>query len=230
MAIFLALIFGTLPGIIWLFFYLQEDVHPEPKRLILQVFFLGILVAPIILFIERGIIQGELQAWSSTLPLFVTVLIMAGVEEVGKYAVVRLRMYGDPEFDEPIDAMIYMVVVALGFATVENILFGISAFTTSTTVGLGVASARFLGSTLLHTLSSSIIGYGIAVQLISKGKRWLLFLGTFVEAILLHTLFNYIILINGDIWGVLASTALVVVFAFFVHKAYKKIRHFSLIQ
>ena len=43
-------------------------------------------------------------------------------EEVAKYLIIKIRILRDPEFDEPIDAMIYMIIAGLGFAALENIL------------------------------------------------------------------------------------------------------------
>jgi len=43
--------FGILPSFIWLIFYLRRDVHPEPKSMILKIFFYGMLITlPAILF------------------------------------------------------------------------------------------------------------------------------------------------------------------------------------
>ena len=38
----IAIILGLLPGFAWLVFYLTDDPHPEPKRLILFTFLAGI--------------------------------------------------------------------------------------------------------------------------------------------------------------------------------------------
>ncbi|MDP2705715.1 MAG: hypothetical protein Q8O49_00725, partial [bacterium] len=34
-------IIGLLPGFIWLFFFLREDRHPEPKKILVLVFIAG---------------------------------------------------------------------------------------------------------------------------------------------------------------------------------------------
>jgi len=224
-----SIFFGILPGIIWLLFYLREDVHPEPKRLILQVFLLGALSAPIALVAE-GVLNKILNNFGDKVSLWVLLVLMAAIEEIVKYLVVWFRMSKDRNFDEPIDAMVYMVVAALGFATAENIFFSSSAFADSAILGIGVISARFIGSTLLHTLSSSIIGYGLALNMHSfPQKRLFLMTSVFIEAILLHALFNYVILSTKNILGFVASIALLIVFFIFINIAYKKIRRMSLL-
>jgi len=44
--------FGILPSIIWLQFYLRRDVKPEPKSMILKIFFYGVLMTIPAIFIE----------------------------------------------------------------------------------------------------------------------------------------------------------------------------------
>jgi len=226
----ISIFFGILPGIIWLLFYLREDVHPEPKHLILQVFMLGALSAPLALFAE-SILNKTLNSFGDKIFLWVFLILMATVEEIAKYLVVWFKMSKDKDLDEPIDAMVYMVVAALGFATAENIFFSSSAFADSAVLGIGVISARFIGSTLLHTLSSSIIGYGMALNMHSfPQKRLFLMTSVFIEAILLHALFNYVILSTKNILGFVASIVLLIVFFIFINAAYKKIRRMSLLQ
>jgi len=230
MILLVSIFFGILPGIIWLLFYLREDVHPEPKSLILQVFVLGALSAPIALVAE-GALNKILNNFGDRVSLWTLLILMAAIEEIVKYLVVWLRMFRDKNFDEPIDAMVYMVVAALGFATAENIFFSSSAFANSAILGIGVISARFIGSTLLHTLSSSIIGYGLALNMHSfPQKRLFLMTSVFIEAILLHALFNYIILSNRNIFGFLTSIIILIIFFIFINVAYKKIRKMSLLK
>ena len=46
--------FAILPGFIWLLYFLNKDVHPEPKKLILKIFLLGMLVTIPVFFVEWG--------------------------------------------------------------------------------------------------------------------------------------------------------------------------------
>ena len=60
MLYFLYLVFGVLPSIIWLLFFLREDAHPESNRMILKVFFYGIIAAFIAVIFEFGFLdKGE---------------------------------------------------------------------------------------------------------------------------------------------------------------------------
>ena len=101
-----------------------------------------------------------------------SLLGLALIEEMMKFAAAHFAISKNPQFTEPIDAMIYLIVAALGFATLENI--GAIA-TLSPQPGqlipaaLATISMRFIGATLLHTLSSGIVGYNWALGIV-KGK------------------------------------------------------------
>ena len=54
--------------------------------------------------------------------LLVLVALSALNEEVMKYVVCSSRVRGDPAFNEPVDGMIYMSTVAVGFSAGENVV------------------------------------------------------------------------------------------------------------
>ena len=93
---FLLILFGVLPSVIWLLFYLKRDVHPEPKGMILKIFFYGMLVTIPAIFIEVFILKltknlSFLPAfWLSLLNVFLTVAL---VEELLKFFVVRQKVF-----------------------------------------------------------------------------------------------------------------------------------------
>src|SRR3989344_6660245 len=120
----LYIIFGTLPSIIWLLFYLKRDVHPESNKMVLKIFFLGILVSIPAVFLEIEIFKlfGLFHFSPFLLAVLNTFIGVALVEEFLKYLVVRNQVLKHPECDEPIDVMLYMIISALGFAALENIL------------------------------------------------------------------------------------------------------------
>jgi len=117
----LYLIFALTPVFIWLFFYFKKDDNPEPKKMILKVFILGMLAACFAAIFENAVFK--LIADKSLLSVILeSFLLVALVEEFVKYLVVRLYVFSSPELDEPLDVMLYMVISALGFAFVENIV------------------------------------------------------------------------------------------------------------
>lgn len=188
-----------IPPLLWLIFYLREDCHPEPKRLLLLTFVGGMGAAIIAVVVELALV-GEGGFFSRSIMLetrpFLFFLVIGLVEEYVKYWVVKMLVLKRPNFDEPVDAMIYMMTSALGFAALENALFIFPIFQTSILSGFEIAANRFLGANLLHALSSGIVGFFLARAFFRPRRHHFVALGI-VIATLLHTFFNYLILGRG---------------------------------
>ena len=192
---FLAIFLGILPGLIWLFFYLQEDIHPEPKRLILTAFIVGGLMAvPVIIF---QVLTNDILVFLKLKNIIISIAALALIEEVFKFIAAYWTINKNPAFDEPIDAMIYLITAALGFATIENILIMGNIFylrdAAFLTTAFSITALRFIGATLLHALASGLLGYYWAVGLIKKSLGKNLSYGLFM-AVLIHSIFNYLVL------------------------------------
>jgi len=184
---------GILPAILWLWFWLKEDNdHPEPKGLLFFTFVLGMLAVVFVLPIEKwakGIISDNtslIVAWAAT-------------EEIMKYLAVALIALQTNYLEEPIDYPIYFIIAALGFATLENVLFlNQAGGLDNATVSLLTGNLRFFGATLLHSVSSGIIGVmmGLAFQR-SKLIKIVYFVAGLIGAIALHSIFNFFIMKNS---------------------------------
>lgn len=197
---FFALAGGILPALLWLWFWLKEDrLHPEPRRLIILTFFAGMAVVALALPLEQlaNYILGKTgltTAWNGFLLLF----IWAFAEEISKFLAAKKTALSRKEFDEPVDALVYLITAALGFAALENIIFLISVIGDyGFFAGFVTGNLRFAGATLLHVLSSATIGVSIAFSFFHKENyRRNLFFGLFF-ATLLHAFFNYFIINNN---------------------------------
>ncbi|MEK7088946.1 MAG: PrsW family glutamic-type intramembrane protease [Patescibacteria group bacterium] len=189
----LALMGGVAPALLWLWFWLKEDNQkPEPKGLIATIFFIGmicvIVVIPFQKFVQNNITPYE---WK--------IISWASIEELVKYLGVAILLYKTKIIDEPIDWPIFLITVALGFAALENTLFLIKPLSLGeTTVGLLTGQLRFLGSTLLHAVSSGIVGIALGLSFFMEKykKRVYLFTGL-ILAIALHSTFNFFIIENN---------------------------------
>lgn len=213
---------GVLPSAIWLLFYLRQDSRPEPNRLVLKVFFLGGLMGPLAIlfqFLAMRLCQPA-SFWSDFFTginknsnlFFVNIILFAPlVEEYLKYLVVKWQILKNPAFDEPLDAMLYLIISALGFAAVENLLniFMLGNLTPQTAISQ--SAARFLSATLLHTLSSGILGYFLARSLLNLKKRKEILAGGFLLAAAFHGFYNYLAwLLNSNKFFVFAMALLLI--------------------
>lgn len=190
------IILGFVPSIAWLLLFLKRDIHPEPRYLIVRTFLFGIIVAPLIVIFEllfsEGIGKlGLVDILGGAAAFFVW---GAFIEEYMKYWVVKVTVIHRPEFDEPNDAMIFMITAGLGFAAIENILVLFQLIPNGAYETISIWALRFVGATLLHALSSAIVGYflGIAWFLGGRHRKKILATGLLVAS-LFHLTFNYII-------------------------------------
>jgi RsiW-degrading membrane proteinase PrsW (M82 family) len=103
--------------------------------------------------------------------------------------------------DEPIDAMIYCITVALGFAALENTLFILGPLSNGEILkSVVTGNMRFMGATLVHVVSSAVIGFtlGLAFYRGYIAKISAAIVGLAV-AIIFHTAFNLSIIANGTV-------------------------------
>lgn len=199
----IAFMSGLLPALFWLWFWLREDKErPEPYLLIALAFLGGIMVVPIVLPLQKLAVE---YYYGPTL-IFIWVVI----EEVMKYAAALLLVLWNKAVDEPIDLIIYMITVALGFAALENALFIFTPISNGDITGsILTGNFRFLGAMLLHVLASGTVGIALALSYY-KPPTLRLWWGTvgLAVAITLHALFNFFIMNAGG--GVILAVFLCV--------------------
>jgi len=211
---------------VWLWFWIREDrKNPEPKRLIWEVFLGGALAVVAAYFLSREVCTlpwlsttcMELKSidWANRsllslifdlrtaglLKFKIIFLIWAMIEETLKFLAVYLIAFRRPEFDEPIDAMIYMLTAALGFAALENSLFLFNSVfdAKSSAVFLLTGNMRFLGANLVHVVSSALVGGFVALAFCFNKwrRRTYLYFGLIIASVL-HAIFNLLIMFRGD--------------------------------
>jgi RsiW-degrading membrane proteinase PrsW (M82 family) len=190
-------LFAIAPGLIWLFYFLRKDKLPEPKLQILKIFVYGVIATIPAVFIELTLIKdlGLASLEPITYTIIKYIFIIGFIEELFKYIVVRFFILKHSCMDEPIDIPLYMIISALGFATLENILvFSNDSLINIATQGLLIISiTRFITATFLHALCSGLIGCFIALSFYALRFRWFLISIGFILAISLHGLFDFYI-------------------------------------
>jgi RsiW-degrading membrane proteinase PrsW (M82 family) len=172
---------------IWIFYFYKKDEHPEPHLWLLFAFFLGILSAFFSYYLQKFSFQF-IEAKG-----FIGILLSVFIEEFWKFFLIWLFIYSQKVFDEPIDAMIYIMFSALGFAFTENVAFFFNLLKNSQSSNIfWVLFLRFLSANLLHILASSLIGYGYAFWV--RTRNLLILLISFTAGVSLHFLYNYFII------------------------------------
>jgi protease PrsW len=203
---------GLLPALVWPYFLLKEDYrHPEPRSVLFMAFLAGMIAVPLAIPLEslvRSYMYANLPACSPFLPLCLPIIAgWALVEEALKYGLVAVLVLWRKDVDEPIDLVIYMLTAALGFAALENALFLLEPLAAKQFLSaLATSNLRFVGSTLLHIIASSAIGFALALaHTMPRWSRGFISACGLILAISLHTTFNFLIIPRGDTHSILSA-------------------------
>jgi RsiW-degrading membrane proteinase PrsW (M82 family) len=188
---------GVLPALVWLYFLLKEDARcPEPRHMIVIAVLAGMVAVPLALPLEHLAITSlpaELPP-----PGLSVIIAWATIEEVLKYVLAALLVLWRRDVNESVDLVVYMITVALGFAAIENMLFLIQPLAEGhLAAGIATQNLRFIGSTLVHVVSSSTVGFALAYAY--KRTRTVRALAVSVGLILavtLHATFNFLIILR----------------------------------
>ncbi|OHA58504.1 MAG: hypothetical protein A2571_01875 [Candidatus Vogelbacteria bacterium RIFOXYD1_FULL_44_32] len=239
MAVF-SLVGGFAPALIWLWFWLREDDQkPEPKAIIAEAFVAGGLSVVLAFLIQRFLADWATRAqWtgfdysnpSFSLSFLISsagfIFIWAAVEEIVKLSAAYFTGFRSRNFDEPIDAMIYIITAAIGFAAVENTLFLLSTLLSGETSIFFILTGnlRFLGATVVHIVSSAIVGGMISLSFCSARltKTTAIIIGL-CTATLLHGAFNFLIITSSGS-GMLKIFVTLWLLAIFIIYFFEKIK------
>ncbi len=216
-----AILGGALPAIFWLWFWLhqEDEEESEPIGMIILTFILGAIIVLPAIWAEKfslNYISGNTAQ----------IIVWASIEEILKLAAVAVIFWGNHIIRKPIDYPMYFIACALGFAALENVLYLINPLDSSgTVVGLLTGNLRFLGSTLLHALASSIIGIALGLSFFVKRYRGVYLLVGIGLSILLHSIFNFFIMKGSgenflSVFGFLWVVAIIIILIFEKIKAY----------
>ena len=170
------IIFSISPTffLLW-YFYHKDRIEPEPKIYVLAVFLLGATVSPLI-----STILSLPFAFSPYTP----VLIAPIFEEASKLLAAYVP-YKRKQMDGVMDGVVYGVAAGLGFATTENIIYGLS-------FGENVVFLRAIFTPIAHATFTAVSAVGLGLMAEKKVNTVLPFL---VTAIVLHSIWNFFALI-----------------------------------
>jgi RsiW-degrading membrane proteinase PrsW (M82 family) len=182
------LLIAFAPGIFWLWYFYHRDRYgPEPLIWIFRVFLLGMLMT-----VPAALAENAL---SIVLPAFaISVIVAPVVEESLKFLVVRKTVYETPDFNHPIDGIVYATTASLGFATLENLGYVLLSYQTSLPLALETGFLRAFLSVPAHALFSSMWGYALGhAKYRPAPERGLIILKGVLLAMVFHSVFNMLV-------------------------------------
>jgi RsiW-degrading membrane proteinase PrsW (M82 family) len=188
---------AVAPGLaIMIYIYWKDKFDPEPKRLLIWAFFLGIVsIIPAVLLEGNW---GKLGMGISPNPLktaFYAFIVVGLSEEIAKYFFVRRFLYGHKEFNEPFDGITYAVMVSMGFATLENIMYVYDG-------GLQVAIMRMFLAVPAHAAFAIIMGYYMGLAKFNPHKSFQYHVMAIVGATFFHGAYDFALMQqNWQAWS-----------------------------
>jgi RsiW-degrading membrane proteinase PrsW (M82 family) len=190
------------PGVaIGVYIYLKDHHEREPIGLLLRAFFFGILSVLVTLLIS-GVIDQFITIDPSSLSeqALHAFIIVALVEEFSKFIFVRGILYRSNHFNEPFDGIVYSVMVSMGFATLENVLYAFNG-------GMGTAIMRMFTAVPAHATFAALMGFYLGKAKFEHKKSYYAFHALGV-ATLFHGAYDYFLFISwipGLVLGAIAS-------------------------
>lgn len=159
----LVLAASLIPTIILACFILYTDKkNKEPIKNIIICLLSGILTTALASYLEG------IAAKFITNEVLLT-YIWALIEELSKIAIFFMFIFDNKYYDEIYDSIVYMTLIALSFAGVENIMYAFSESTVSNSIGL--ALMRDFTTIPLHVICGVIIAYYLSLGNFSKDKN-----------------------------------------------------------
>lgn len=194
----LGLAIAPVMALIWFLTHLDR-LNKEPLRMLIWTFLFGILsVVPAILLEIFG--MNWLGPVDTVYKAAFEAFIVVGFsEELAKYFFLRVFVYKNKHFDEPYDGIVYAVMISLGFAALENIMYVAQG-------GLQTAIARMFTAVPAHTTFAVLMGFWMG-RAKMENKPYLNWVGL-AAAVFFHGAYDFFLLqklFNGQIFGALLS-------------------------
>ena len=188
------------------YIYFKDKYEKEPTKLLVISFLLGAIVSVIIttifyIFFNSFLpLEDKLSVWEQFKQAF---FVVGFSEELSKYLIVLLFAQRHKEFNEPFDGIVYAVMVSMGFAATENIMYVLQH-------GASTALLRAFTAVPAHATFGILMGYFMGMAKFKPNKLFLNLCGLLL-AIVFHGAYDFFLFINfiPGIWvGAFVSLAL----------------------
>ncbi|MBU5438548.1 PrsW family intramembrane metalloprotease [Tissierella sp. MSJ-40] len=171
--------------------YLSDRYDREPLKLLIGTFLLGALAVIPSIIVEEFLIK--FNVFPSAFGAFYNAFIVAGLtEEYFKRLAILKYPYKTKYFNEKLDGIVYGVFSAMGFATVENIIYVVFTYTNNPYIGL----YRGIFSVPAHGVFGITMGYYLSLAKFDADKKRSRknLLRSLYMPVILHGLFDFILM------------------------------------
>jgi RsiW-degrading membrane proteinase PrsW (M82 family) len=159
------------------FAIIYSDRFREPTDLVIKTFFAGVIICFPAAELNHLLIPSYEYSYRAGF-----------TEEMLKFLVLYFYIRPKSAFNEPMDAIVYGVLVSLGFATFENITyvyqgnFEVDSFS--------LAIMRAVSAIPLHATCGIIMGYFFGLYAFTRSKQFLI--KSIIFPIGIHAIYNFL--------------------------------------
>ena len=206
------ILLAMLPGIILgIIVYKKDIVEKEPLKLLTKLLFYGVLAAGVALFLELYLEKFfDMFNFGNFINIFIKSFFVIGLsEEVVKWFITYYVCFNDKEFNYVYDAIVYTVFVAIGFASIENIIAILG-----NSFDISLALKRGLITVPAHIFFAILSGYYLGEAKKYQKRNWLKkykrsLVYSIILPILVHGLFDMLLFISSNVSLVLSIILIV---------------------
>ena len=177
--------------VILIYIYIKDKYEKEPLSFLFENFILGAIVSIVVTLVLGYFIQRlfPITNKESIIQQFIKAFFIVGfVEEFSKYIIVRYHAQKNAEFNEPFDGIVYALVVSMGFAALENIIYVYQyGFTTGLTRAFTAIPA--------HATFGILMGYFMGKVKFSKNNVKYNLLGLLVATVF-HGAYDFFLFLD----------------------------------
>lgn len=182
-------ILAIVPGLLICYYIYRRDKYEREARLhLILSFLLGMVITlPVMSIQSWAHQQGFDDVQHLGLTLFFSFIVVAFSEELLKFLTLMVYPFNRPFFNEPIDGIVYAVMIGMGFATLENILY-------ANRYGFSTTLLRAFTAVPAHAVFAIILGFYAGKAKFDPKNRVRLLITGLLIAIGIHGLYDFFIL------------------------------------
>jgi len=183
------IVVAVLPALLLcLLIYLLDKYERESFLPLVTTFVLGMLCSLPAVGVQWLASKAGIEDSSNLGLLLLNVFIVVALsEEVVKLAAMMLYPYRQSFFDEPMDGIVYMLMIGMGFAIVENLIY-------AQKFGMETTLIRSFTAVPAHAIFAVILGYFVGLSKFTEDKNFKLIQRGLLITVLVHGMYDFFLL------------------------------------
>jgi len=175
---------------VMLYIYLRDRHEPEPLGLLVLSFLYGGVSTMLTLLISWPVNVLFLTKPDDAVHQFINAFFkVALIEEFSKFFFVRFVLFYNKNFNEPYDGIVYAVMVGMGFATLENVIY---VYQYGFTTGI----MRMFTAVPAHATFAIIMGYFLGKAKFTHRRVIYFSMVSLVTAAAFHGTYDYLLFMS----------------------------------